>query len=164
MKPDCRDLPVGRRTENREASPEMRRAPLSLVGLCIQNDPAELSRVLERLEESGRANGGPERTHRSVAVPWHERVMNILNHGCEDARQHGISVCLEVGDSGLQVEVEDVCRPINPPDHRPADPRAPLDEGPVGGLGVQMMRLLLDEMDCRRVGDRNRLTLRQGFA
>jgi len=134
------------------------------VDLSIQNDPAELSRVLAGLDAFGQANGVPERTLRAVAVALHEHLMNILNHGYEDARLHSISVRFEVRDRALQVEVEDDGRPFNPHDHPPADTRAPLHERPIGGLGVHMMRTLLDTMDYRRVDDRNRLTLRKLFA
>lgn len=134
------------------------------MDLSIQNDPAELSRVLAELDEFGRVNGVPERTLRAVALALHEHVMNILDHGYEDARPHSISVRFEVRNRALQVEVEDDGRPFNPHEHPPADTRAPLDERPVGGLGVHMMRTLLDEMDYRRVDDRNRLTLRKVFA
>ena len=41
------------------------------------------------------------------------------------------------------------------------DPDQSMEERRIGGIGVHLVRTLMDEVDYLRVGDRNRLTLRK---
>ena len=58
-----------------------------------------------------------------------------------------------------RVEVEDDGRAFNPLDLPPVDTTVPLEQRPVGGLGVHMIRQLMDSVEYRRADGRNILTL-----
>jgi len=59
-------------------------------------------------------------------------------------------VCVEVEDDGLE---------FNPLALPPVDITEPLETRAVGGLGVHMMRQLMDAVEYRRVNGRNVLSL-----
>jgi len=57
--------------------------------------------------------------------------------------------------------VEDDARPFNPLERAPVDTTVPLDQKPLGGLGIHMIRHSMDELEYRRDGGRNILTMRK---
>ena len=59
----------------------------------------------------------------------------------------------------LRVEVEDDGHPFNPLDRPAPDLSKPVNERPIGGLGIYMMRKALDGMDYRRADGKNILVM-----
>ena len=59
----------------------------------------------------------------------------------------------------MTIVVEDDGKPFNPLDAPPPNLDLPIDERPIGGLGIFLMKSLTSAMDYRREGDRNTLTL-----
>ena len=60
----------------------------------------------------------------------------------------------------MTVEIADDGRPFNPLEDTPtADTTSPMDERPIGGLGVHLVRTLMSDVRYRRENDRNRLTM-----
>jgi serine/threonine-protein kinase RsbW len=59
------------------------------------------------------------------------------------------------------MRVEDDAPAFNPLEARTPDTRSPLEERVPGGLGIALVRQLMDVMEYSRVGDRNRLILRR---
>ncbi len=51
--------------------------------------------------------------------------------------------------------------PFNPLDRPEVDTAIPLDEKPIGGLGVHLMRRFMDELDYRREDGRNVFRMRK---
>jgi anti-sigma regulatory factor (Ser/Thr protein kinase) len=59
----------------------------------------------------------------------------------------------------LTVENEGV--PFNPLDAPAANDTAPIEERPIGRLGIHLLRKLMDEIEYAREGNRNRLVVRK---
>ena len=57
--------------------------------------------------------------------------------------------------------VEDDCRQFDPLSLPPPDLTASLAERPVGGLGVSLVRQMMDAVSYDRVGMRNRLSMKK---
>ncbi len=89
-----------------------------------------------------------------------EIVVNVIRHGFDDDRDHDIVVALAIDEAGvLSIRVEDDGRPFNPLDRPPPDLTIPVEERPIGGLGIFITRQSVDEMSYRRDGGRNILTM-----
>ncbi len=67
-------------------------------------------------------------------------------------------VCSQAGDRKLRVEVIDLGRVFNPLDAAPPDLSLGLADHPVGGLGVFLVRSLVDSIAYRREDNRNILS------
>jgi serine/threonine-protein kinase RsbW len=89
-----------------------------------------------------------------------EIVTNVILYGCEDGLEHEISVRLSWEDPYIKLEVEDDGRPFNPLEAPPPDTGKPLAERQVGGLGIHLVREMMDELEYRRENDKNLLTLK----
>ena len=88
-----------------------------------------------------------------------EIVLNVINHGHDDQGEHEIHVRLRAAPDAVTITVEDDGKPFNPLDAPPPDLDLPIEERPIGGLGIFLMKSLTSAMDYRREGERNRLTL-----
>jgi anti-sigma regulatory factor (Ser/Thr protein kinase) len=90
-----------------------------------------------------------------------EILTNIMSHGYVDEREHEIRVSLSLQPGAVRIEVEDDGRPFNPLQAPEVDTTKPLDERMAGGLGIHLVRRLMDGLEYKRERERNRLTMRK---
>jgi len=64
----------------------------------------------------------------------------------------------------LRVQVEDEARPFDLLQQEMPNVALPLEKRPIGGLGIFLVRQLVDELDYRRERGRNILTMKQRIA
>jgi len=73
---------------------------------------------------------------------------------------HDISFTFSSTEDALTIEMVDDGKPFDPLTDAPVpDVNAPMEERPIGGLGVFLVRKLMDELTYRREEGRNHLTL-----
>jgi anti-sigma regulatory factor (Ser/Thr protein kinase) len=94
-------------------------------------------------------------------VEW---ITNVISYAYVDAREHWITVRFLTGPGQARVEVEDDGREFNPLSRPPVDTTVPLEQRPIGGLGVHMIRQLMDSVEYRREAGRNILTMTRRVA
>jgi anti-sigma regulatory factor (Ser/Thr protein kinase) len=129
------------------------------VEMRLPNDLAALAALAERVEGFGAAQRLPASVVNALNVVLDEAVSNAINHGY-DAGVHGeISVRLRRAPDDVLLEIEDDGRPFDPLQAPPPDLSLPLERRPIGGLGVHLIRNLMDEVSYARVGGRNVLKM-----
>jgi len=138
---------------------------------CAERAVATASelRICNRLDELARASAWLARFADSLALPAEtvfrldlgltEAVSNIIAYAYPDAAEHEILLRLQAHPEGVSLEIEDDGRPFDPlRAERPPLP-ASLEEAPIGGLGIHLIRSMLDECHYRREAGKNRLTM-----
>ena len=88
-----------------------------------------------------------------------EVLTNVISYAYTGTREHQIDVRVRRAHGIVVAEVEDDGRPFNPLDVPPPDLDAPIEERPIGGLGLHIVRAMMDRVEYRRQGDHNVLTL-----
>ena len=88
-----------------------------------------------------------------------ELVTNCIKYGYSDSNEHLIDVAMMVADGQLIMHVTDDGRPFNPLEAPVPDLSLPLEERPIGGLGLHLLRTMSDSMTYERRGNLNCLTL-----
>ena len=88
-----------------------------------------------------------------------ELVTNCIKYGYADATTHLIDVDMRVADGRLVVHVTDDGREFNPMEAPAPDLSLPIEERPIGGLGLYLLRTLSDVMTYERRGQLNCVTL-----
>jgi phosphoserine phosphatase RsbU/P len=136
----------------------------SKVTLELKNDLSELAKLNHTLTEFGQRHQLPERVLFAIKLALEETVTNAISHNFTDEREHRISIRLSLEQSVLRADVEDDGRAFNPLDIPAPDPKKPLEERPLGGLGIHLARTLMDEVAYRRQNGRNMLTLKKEIA
>lgn len=118
----------------------------------------DLNDIREFLESAILNLGGDENIAGDLVLAANEAVTNSLLHGYGD-QPGAVSLCVETEGEDLLVRLLDSAPPFDPATVPPPDINRPLEERPLGGLGVHMMRQLTDELVYRATDDnRNELT------
>ena len=129
------------------------------VELRLANDLAGLAQLAECVEGFGAAQKLPAGVVNAISVVLDEAVSNAINHGYDAGVRGEIAVRLRRAGDRVLVEVEDDGRPFDPLQVPPPDLTLPLEQRPIGGLGIHLIRNLMDEVSYVRVGGRNLLKM-----
>lgn len=127
--------------------------------LILANRPAEIARVHEHLEALARQHNLPAQALHAIQLAVEEHLTNICNYAYPDQQEHPIKVRVELAGAELRVEVEDCGRPFNPLEHPAPNLSVPMEQRAIGGLGIHMIRNSMDQVQYRRVGGKNILTM-----
>lgn len=76
----------------------------------------------------------------------------------------GVDLELETDGARLRILVSDDGQPFDPTVAPEPDTTLPIDQRPIGGLGIHMMRRFMDRLEYRRDGNRNRLVMEKSLA
>ena len=111
------------------------------------------------VEELGRRDNWPPDLVFRVNLALEELGLNIMDYGLENAEQE-IEITLTSDADSLVIEIMDEGRPFDPLADAPApDLDGAVEDRRVGGLGIHLVRTMMDEMRYRREQGKNRLTL-----
>jgi sigma-B regulation protein RsbU (phosphoserine phosphatase) len=127
----------------------------------LNNKVSELERLNHTLTEFGRRHGLTPKVVHDLNLALEEILTNIISYGYTDNREHEIKVRLSVQPGEVKAEVEDDGQPFNPLEAPEADTAQSLEERTIGGLGIHLVRKLMDDLEYKRQGDRNLLTIKK---
>lgn len=117
----------------------------------------ELERITAIVEDLGEQDDWPPDLIFKVNLVLDELSVNIVNYG-EEASE--IEVCLDADAEEVRVEISDDGRPFDPlTDAIEPDLDAPLEDRPIGGLGIHLVREMMDELHYSREDGKNRLAM-----
>lgn len=133
----------------------------STVATGLTGRDEDLSRAREMALTLVRGQALAPAVAADLEVVLDEVLSSIVRHGFRDGREHEIRITLAVDGDVVVVTVEDDGPAFNPLTHPLPDRNTPLEGRTVGGLGIQLIRGLMDEVSHQRVGERNRLVLRR---
>lgn len=127
--------------------------------LRVENRHDELERVSAAIEDFGMEAAWPLDLVFKVNLALEEVVINVMNYGHEDGL-HLIDILLSSDDESLTIEIIDDGRPFDPLSDAPKpDVNAELGDRNVGGLGIHLVRKMMDDVRYRREEGKNHLTL-----
>jgi serine/threonine-protein kinase RsbW len=132
--------------------------------ISLRNDPAEIARLAPLVTEFCARHALDEATAAQLNLALDEAITNIIAYAYDDAGEHQIALRISVAAGALTAELIDDGRAFDPLMVAPADSSAPLAERPVGGLGIHLVRCLMDDIRYRRDGARNHLVLAKRIA
>ena len=131
------------------------------ISIRIEADVREIERLNKLVRQFGELHDVPSRTLYAVNLALDELVTNVLLYGFEDATGKEVLVKIETAGNELVASVLDGGRHFNPLEVAPPDLNAPLEERELGGLGVHLVRSLMDHVSYERRGEQNVLTVRK---
>jgi len=88
-----------------------------------------------------------------------EAATNIIMYAFDDGARHPIDVEVQPARDAVRMTIVDDGRPFNPLDAAPPPVVESLDEAPIGGLGIHVIRSYAREVSYRREAHRNVLVL-----
>ena len=110
-----------------------------------------------------RQRGLPPNLCYLVNLAIEELVTNCVKHAYDDAAQHVIEFVLSITERTLTIIAVDDGREFDPSSVPSPDMSQPLSRRPIGGLGIHLLREMMDSMSYERRDGKNRLTLTKGL-
>jgi anti-sigma regulatory factor (Ser/Thr protein kinase) len=89
-----------------------------------------------------------------------EVLANIVNHAYDDALQHSIEISIYHSHQYTEMRFTDDGKAFNPLGQPQPELGLPIEQAPIGGLGLTLLRQLSDAIHYQRTGKYNILTLR----
>jgi anti-sigma regulatory factor (Ser/Thr protein kinase) len=127
------------------------------LSLCV--DLQQLETVREFVAETCQGFGLDCRTAYDVRLAVDEACTNVIQHAYA-GRGGRVKITIDTIKCGVRVTICDWGTPFDPLAVPTPDVAAPLEERPLGGLGLFLMRQMMDEVDFQfDTDDGNRLTM-----
>jgi len=125
--------------------------------LKVKADLGQLHRIREFVSESAEALGASPASFDDLRIAVDEAVTNILTHGYDGPGDVELDLLAEGSD--LVVRLRDWAPSFDPRLAPQADLRPPGERDEPGGLGVYLMKSLMDEIVHRSLESGNELTM-----
>jgi serine/threonine-protein kinase RsbW len=126
--------------------------------ISVARDAAQLPVLTQFLKEFWSAAGLPAAESVKFELALEEVFMNVVMHGSAGADTQ-VEVSVILSDDGLTLIVENDGPAFDPLLLPAPDVAASLEERKVGGLGVFLVRQMMDAVSYRRVAARNQLRM-----
>jgi len=133
-----------------------------LSARCTVEAEASQLAVLNRyLRESWTAAGLAPAGLPSFELALEEIFMNIVMHGARPGTTARVEVAVSFSPEAVTLVVEDDGPQFDPLSLPPPDLTASLESRRIGGLGVYLVREVMDEVSYLRIAERNQLRMRK---
>lgn len=130
----------------------------------IKNDLKEISTITEKFENFADDNQLSQRIIYDISLCLDELITNIISYGFEDKKTHEIEVKFELHEKELKLILIDDGKAFDPTTKEdPEHLQHQVEDRPIGGLGIYLVKKLMDIVKYKRVNDKNILTLTKFF-
>jgi anti-sigma regulatory factor (Ser/Thr protein kinase) len=129
------------------------------LDLKIKNQITELAVVEEKFEAFCQEYGIPDLARQQVSMVLDEMLNNVVNYAYRDEDEHIIDVEFVLSGTHLRITMRDDGVPFNPFALDPPNIALTLDEREIGGLGIYLVRSVMDEYIYTRHIGRNVVNL-----
>lgn len=128
--------------------------------LDVSPDIGEIPRLIEWVETCCGECGVDGDVPFKLTLALEEAVANVINHAFVDVpAPHRIGIELAIEPGRVAADIVDNGRPFDPAAAPEPDRTSPLETRDVGGLGIHLIREMMDRVEYRRAGGENRLRL-----
>ena len=131
-----------------------------VIAVELKNQLFEIERLARIVDDFGRRHQIAAQIIYNMKLALDEILTNVISYGYDDAGEHQITARFSLEQGKWTAEVEDGGRPFNPLASPEANTQQSLETRPIGGLGIHLVRKLIDELEYRRQNDKNRLVMR----
>lgn len=129
--------------------------------LKVENRLDELNRVVSFLKDLGVEWALNERLVNSLNLVLEEALSNIILYGYKDELRHTIEIYFKNLGDEIFISIVDDGMAYNPTLRADPDISLSVEDRPVGGLGVFLIKKLMDRVEYLREGDKNVLNLKK---
>lgn len=128
---------------------------------AVPAEAAQLAVLTQFLRDFWTQERLPPEHAPSFELALEEIFVNVVTHGAPPGKVAQVDLTLLLCDRDLSMTLEDDGPHFDPLARPPPDVTAELSDRPIGGLGVFLVRQLMDAVSYERVAARNRLIMRK---
>lgn len=134
------------------------------IRLTIRNDLADLALVRDALEKFGVEHDFARESLVQLQVALDEIVSNVIKYAWPQGGRHELSVQMAARPDVVEVEIVDNGKAFDPLSAAPPEPPSPGSRPVPGGVGIHMVRRLVDGMEYARIAGCNHIKLTKRYA
>lgn len=127
--------------------------------IILANDIAEISRLAQFVDEVGEEFSlAPDITFNFNLV-LEEAVVNVINYAYPKEEHQHIYLSAKLHEDSIVLVLTDTGKEFDPTMAPEADITLSAEERPIGGLGIFLIRQIMNEVKYERIEGKNVLTL-----
>jgi len=123
--------------------------------IIVRNDLSVIETVNKKFEELAIMQNIPENVIQMFSIAFDEILNNIISYAYEDENEHEIEIDMDFKEGRINVSMVDDGKPFNPLGLNPPDTSLSLEERQLGGLGIHLVRKMMDEVHYQRKINKN---------
>ena len=127
--------------------------------MALANDLQEVARVIDRLEVFCAEEDIVPQQGLRFCLALDELITNILSHGLVGRDDGVITLTVQHRAGALHAELADNGPQFDPLTAEINAPSGSVEDRQIGGLGIALIRTVMDRLDYRREGGFNRLKM-----
>ena len=135
--------------------------PEKKLSFELSNDLSELDTLEEKLDEFCQKLGVTTKCFCEINLALEELFTNIISYGFSDKADHCIKFTLSYIGKTVTMRIEDDGEPFNPMEESSPDIKCPLEQRKIGGLGIHLIKNVMDDVIYKRQKDKNLLILKK---
>ncbi len=127
--------------------------------ITLRNTTDEITRLQAFVEEVGEAFELPIKVVMNLTLVLEEAVTNVIMYAYPKGENEHIYLTAKKQDGKLVFVLTDSGKAFDPTQTPEADISLSADERQIGGLGIFLIRKIMNEVKYERIDDKNVLTL-----
>ncbi|MBR1468510.1 MAG: SpoIIE family protein phosphatase [Prevotella sp.] len=131
--------------------------------LTLSNDVQQVPRLAEFVDEVCELAEFDMSTTMQMNLAIEEAVVNVMNYAYPAGTKGDVHIEAQANDVRLKFVISDSGTPFDPTAKEQVDTTLSAEERPIGGLGIHLVRQLMDSINYERIDGKNILTLRKNF-
>lgn len=129
--------------------------------LVLPNDIETIPQLNEFIDSVAEEVGLEMSLTMSLNLAIEEAVVNVMEYAYPDGQKGNVEIEVTADQQWMTFVITDTGIAFDPTTKEDADTTLSAEERPIGGLGIFLVRQLMDDINYKREGNKNVLTLRK---
>jgi anti-sigma regulatory factor (Ser/Thr protein kinase) len=132
-----------------------------MVVLSLEKEAisANLDELFAFVEQSLISLDAPLENRGKMMMALDELIANVVNYAYPEGQPGKVNLRMYRNDNTITAELVDQGKPFDPTKHPEPDVSLPIEERPIGGLGIHLTRKMMSSFKYERAGGENRLVI-----
>ena len=129
--------------------------------LTLPNDIEEITQLNDSVIEYCEGQGIDMDVAMNLTLAIEETVVNVMSYAYPEGTVGHVDIDMDVDAENITFVISDKGKPFDPTQKEAPDITLPAEDRPIGGLGIHLVRQIMDSVTYEYAGDKNILTLKK---
>ena len=129
--------------------------------ITLPNDIEKVPVLAEFVDEVCEIVGFDMSTTMGINLALEEAVVNVMSYAYQPGTMGNVNIEAMANETRLKFIISDWGTPFDPTAEKEVDTTLSAEERPIGGLGIHLVRQIMDSINYERIDGMNVLTLRK---
>jgi len=135
------------------------RESMAVLHITINNDLNQIATVIAKFGEFATEHELPPAMTQKMSIAFDDLLNNVVSYAFPDEGEHEIEIRAGLVRAQLTVTISDDGIPFNPLSIQAPDTSVSLEDREVGGLGIHLVRGMVDDISYQRRINKNVLSV-----